>query len=113
MPIVPEGPAWFVAISLVFTGLALLLKASVPVVQMLRKGNNNGRTDALGRQEAVADVKAHIDTVAKEAREHRDRVMANIDSTRHTLTQPLTTATLSLALIQQTLVEIRDRLPVR
>lgn len=108
---VPEGPVWAIAIGIVFSGLALLLKAAPPVVQALRK--SNGGNDALGRAQAVAEIKRHMDEGADEARESRDKIMTNIDTTRHSLAQPLTTATLSLALIQQTLEQIRDRLPAR
>lgn len=111
---IPDGPAWAVAIGLVFTGLALLLKASLPLVQAIKHRNDkNGPGDALARQQAVADMKQHIDAVAKEAREHRDKIMSNVDETRHTLATPLSTLNLNLALMQQTLEQIRDRLPER
>ncbi len=111
MQTIPSGPAWAVAMALIFTGLSLLLKAGVPVVQAIRRNGKNGRNEALERQEAVATVKAHIDEASKESRDHREKIMGNIDKTRHDLSGPLATIALTVALMEQTLVEIRDRLP--
>jgi len=95
---------------MVFAGLALLLKASVPLIQAVRRNGKNGLS-AVGRLEDLVSLKAHMDDIAKESLDHRDRIMGNINDTRHALATPLTTATLSLALMEQTLIEIRDRLP--
>jgi len=95
---------------MVFAGLALLLKAGVPLIQAVRRNGKNGNT-AFTRLEDIVTLKTHIDAATKEAREHRDKIMENIDDTRHDLKQPLTAAALSLALVEQTLIEIRDRLP--
>lgn len=111
IPAIPTGPAWAVSLAMVFGGLALLLRSGAPIVQAIRRNGKNGQADELGRQEAVAELKAHIDAEAKESRERQERIMGNINDTRHALAQPLSTAALSLALIEQTLVEIRDRLP--
>jgi len=111
VPAIPPGPAWAVALTLVFGGLAVLLKSGVPVIQAIRRNGKNGQSQELGRQEAVATIKAHLDDVSKEALEHREKIMGNINETRHALASPLTAAALSLALIEQTLEQIRDRLP--
>jgi len=110
LPVIPPGPAWAVALGMVFTGLALLLKTSVPLIQAVRRNGKNGLS-AVGRLEDLANLKAHMDGVAEEARDHRDKIMKNLDDTRHALVQPLTTAALSMALMEHTLIEIRDRLP--
>jgi len=112
MPPIPTGPAWAVALALVFGGLAVLLKASVPIVQSIRRNGKNGGS-VVGRLEAVTEIKEHMDSLAAEARESRDKIMTNIDNTRHAINQPLTTAALNLALILQTLEQIRDRLPTQ
>ena len=114
IPIIPPGPAWAVAIGLVFSGLALLMRASAPIVQAIRRNGKNGpQPDAAGRAEAVAKVKEHLDDVAAEARDHREKIMGNIDRTRHDLATPLTVLNGHMALMQLTLIEIRDRLPRR
>lgn len=95
---------------MVFAGLALLLKASVPIFQALRRNGKNGHT-AVGRLEDLANLKAHMDEIAKYALDHRDRIMSNINDTRHSLASPLSAMVLSLALVEKTLIEIRDRLP--
>lgn len=95
---------------MIFTGLALLLKVSVPLIQAVRRNGKNGNT-ALMRLEDIVTLKAHMDESSKESREHRDKIMKNIDDTRHTLATPLSTIALSVALMEQTLIEIRDRLP--
>src|SRR6266581_7596878 len=110
MQTIPSGPAWAVAMALIFTGLSLLLKAGVPVVQAIRRNGKNGRNEALERQEAVAEIKAHIDDTSKEARDRQDKIMGNIDKTRHDLSTPLATIALTVALMEQTLIEIRDDL---
>ena len=111
IPTIPPGPAWAVAIGLIFGGLAMLLKAAPPAIQAIRRNGMNGRADALGRQEAVAEIKAHIDDTSKEARERQDKIMSNIDTTRHVLAQPLQVMVGNLSLIEHLLEEIRDRLP--
>lgn len=114
VPSIPSGPAWAVAIALIFAGLALLLKTGLPLVAALRKNGKNGNMlDALGHASDLADLKAHIDGVSREAREHREKVMENINETRHTLATPLQAAAASLALVEHLLEEIRDRLPSR
>jgi len=95
---------------MIFTGLAVLLKAGVPVVQAIRRNGPNGRNDALARQEAVTEIKTHIDGEAKESRDRQEKIMGNIDKTRHDLATPLATIALTVALMEQTLIEIRDDL---
>src|SRR5881396_1537698 len=80
------------------------------LLPMLRSANGPNR-DALARQEAVAELKAHIDAEAKESRDRQEKLMGNINDTRHSLAQPLTTIALTVALMEKTLIEIRDRLP--
>lgn len=36
-PAIPAGPAWAVALALIFAGLALLLKGAVPVIRAIRR----------------------------------------------------------------------------
>lgn len=91
----------------------MLLRAAPPVVQAIRRNGKNGQTDALARQEAVAEIKAHIDTEALASRERQDKIMGNIDTTRHVLAQPLQVMVGNLTLIEHLLTEIRDRLPSR
>lgn len=96
--------------AMVFAGLALLLKASVPIFQALRRNGKNGQS-AVGRLEDLASLKAHMDDIAKDSLDHRDRIMGNINDTRHALAGPLSAMVLSAALMEKTLIEIRDRLP--
>lgn len=95
---------------MVFGGLALLIKVSVPLIQAVRRNGKNGHS-AVGRLEDLANLKAHMNEIAKESLEHRDRIMSNINDTRHSLAGPLTAMVLSVALMEKTLIEIRDRLP--
>jgi len=93
-----------------FGQLALIL-AGVGLGYRFRKilFTNHAPTGEAG----MAELRAQVETVAKDAREHRDKIMQNMDDTRHMLATPLTSLNLNLALMQQTMTEIRDRLPLR
>jgi len=89
----------------------MLLRAARPAIQAIRRNGKNGRNEALERQEAVAELKKHIDAEAKESRDRQEKIMGNIDVTRHILAQPLQVMVGNFTLIEHLLVEIRDRLP--
>jgi hypothetical protein len=71
MPI-PSGPAWAVAVGLIFTGLALLLKAGVPVIAAIRRNARNGGASQGGVESRMAGGEAA--TLLSEIRENRRQV---------------------------------------
>jgi len=94
-PTIPSGPAWAVAIGLIFTGLALLIKASVPIVQAIRKNNNHAprfqpNGDAERRTNtAVREVILHIDRVQEVLIKNQLALLQDLKETRHDILAPL------------------------